>query len=284
MMRSNTKGKVKGAMTMDDENYTPGEIEEPSFPEGEPRVLTSINKMHIMPGELFSQTKEAIFTLNGRKSYANTACVRLLPDTDYVQYLIDPETKMFGLLPCEELDSHSFRWSKEQNGKRYPIQRSGQDFVLMICQIMDWSPKNRYQILGRLTKVEYKGKSVPVVSFDLMYKKCYTKTTTKKGEKSKIIRDWLEMLGPVLEENDRSLRVSSINKYSVMSENTPSSVSTEESASTDPPASAGVVNETQGNADAKKMIDVKPEQMSLIPEQAIQFQGAIVDSETGEIL
>jgi len=92
------------------------------------------------------------------------------------------------------------------------------------------------------------------------------------------------MLGPVLEENDRSLRVSSINKYSVMSENTPSSVSTEESASTDPPASAGVVNETQGNADAKKMIDVKPEQMSLIPEQAIQFQGAIVDSETGEIL
>lgn len=213
---------------MDEDNYTPEEeFEEPSYPPGKPRVLTSVNGMHIVPGELFPQICEATFTVNVRESYANTACVRLLPDTDYVQYLIDDETQMFGLLPCDRLDSHAFRWSRIKNGKRVPVHRTGKDFVLVICKIMDWNPNDRYKILGQLTEVEYKGQMVPVVSFDLRYKKWYRKPK-QKGGKSTIVRDWVEMLGPVLEENDRSLRVSSINNYSVMSSENAEQTTTDE--------------------------------------------------------
>lgn len=183
--------------------------------------------MHVVPGELFPQICEATFTVNVRESYANTACVRLLPDTDYVQYLIDDEAQMFGLLPCDRLDSHAFRWSRIKNGKRVPVHRTGKDFVLVICKIMDWNPNDRYKILGQLTEVEYKGQKVPVVSFDLRYKKQYKKSK-QEGGKSTIVRDWVEMLGPVLEENDRSLRVSSINNYSVMSAENKKPASSEE--------------------------------------------------------
>ena len=58
----------------------------------------SLANFEMVSGEFFAQIKEPIFTLNGRKSYVNTSCVRMMPNVDYVQILISIEEMKLVLL------------------------------------------------------------------------------------------------------------------------------------------------------------------------------------------
>ena len=79
----------------------------------------------------------------------NAASVRLLPDADYVKILIRRDEKKLVLKPCREDDIYGYKWAREKDGKRYASQRTGEPFVLILCDIMGWNPDNRYKILGK---------------------------------------------------------------------------------------------------------------------------------------
>ena len=178
-----------------------------------------LGEYEIVRPEFFAHIKEPAFTINVDKISVNTACVRLLPDTEFIQILINRQEKKLVLLPCDETEITGYRWVKIKNGKRYSTQRSGEPFVLTLCRIMDWNPDYRYKILGRL--VHSKGRTL--IAFDMSSYECFPKRISEDGKKVSSRRsaftsgDWDGRFGPKYAESRRSLQMETFNGFTVIS-------------------------------------------------------------------
>lgn len=126
----------------------------------------SLYSFEVVNHDFFHLKNEVLLTLNGEKVYVNSYTVRLLPDVDFVKFLISRDEKKLVLKPCSANDIHSFKWVVTKNGKRYPTERTGSLFVLGICQFMGWNPDERHKILGKLITANDEAHE-QVICFDL---------------------------------------------------------------------------------------------------------------------
>ena len=158
--------------------------------------------------------------LSEKKIGVNTACVRLMPDVEYVQILVNRKEKKLLLKPCDEIEITGYRWGKTKEGKRYPAQRTGELFVLTICELMDWNPDYRYKVLGKM--VQANGKAL--IAFDLTSSECFPKVVNQDGKKvssrqSVFAEQWSGKFGPTYSESRRSLAVKTFDNYTVITVN-----------------------------------------------------------------
>lgn len=177
-----------------------------------------LGEYEIVRPEFFAHIKEPALTINVDKIGVNAACVRLMPDVEYVEILINRKEKKLLLLPCDEIELSGYRWGRTKNGKRYPSQRTGEPFVLTLCKIMDWNPDYRYKVLGKM--VHAKGQSL--IAFDLTSCECFPKTVNRDGKKISSRRavfseEWSGKFGPTYAESRRSLHIDTLDGYTVFS-------------------------------------------------------------------
>ena len=121
--------------------------------------------------ELFGDNKNPAFTVNVKVVGANSVCVRQLWDVDYVEFAISHKRQLLLLVPCSEYVVQGYRWAREKDGKRYATTRTGEPFVLSICQMMGWDPKCRYKVLGEVRNSD-RGL---ILVFDMTECICYEK-------------------------------------------------------------------------------------------------------------
>lgn len=176
-----------------------------------------LDDYEIVSAEFFAQVREPAFTINVNKITANAACVRLLPDVDYVKILVNQKEKKLVLKPCDELDISGYKWARMKDGRRYASQRTGEPFVLIICKLMGWNPDYRYKILGKKNKAN--GEDVLV--FDLTVAQVFEKPApgeNGKGSRRAIMpAGWNGRFGPKFGENKRTLQVDTFSGYTVFS-------------------------------------------------------------------
>lgn len=99
--------------------------------------------------EFFAHTTEPAVSFNNCKFYVNSACLSKFPGTDYVQVLINRQSRVMALRPCQEGDRDSFAWCGISKGKRRPKQPTCKFFFAQMVSMMGWDPEYRYKILGR---------------------------------------------------------------------------------------------------------------------------------------
>ena len=68
--------------------------------------------------EFFAHLSEPAVTFNNCRFYVNSACLNKFPDTNYVQVLVNRNTKIMALRPCVENARDSFVWCSVSKGKR----------------------------------------------------------------------------------------------------------------------------------------------------------------------
>ena len=170
----------------------------------------------VVRGEFFAHIYEPSFTFNSYKVSVNTACIKKLPDIDYVQILVNPEEKKLAVKPCPEEAKDSFRWCSARNNKRSPKQITCRIFFAKVIALMGWNPNYRYKLLGKLLK---SGDDILFV-FDLTTPEIY-KRIVKEGEKPKMSRtpsypaDWQNQFGLPVEEHQNTIQVNMFNGYTV---------------------------------------------------------------------
>ena len=183
----------------------------------EPIESIDLDDYEIVSAEFFAQVREPAFTINVNKITANAACVRMLPDVDYVKILVNQKEKKLVLKPCDELDISGYKWARMKDGRRYASQRTGEPFVLIICKLMGWNPDYRYKILGKKNKAN--GEDVLV--FDLTVAQVFEKHApgeNGKGSRRAIMpAGWNGSFGPKFGENKRTLQVDTFSGYTVFS-------------------------------------------------------------------
>lgn len=166
--------------------------------------------------EFFAHLREPSITFNNCRIYVNTACLTKFPNTEYVQVLINRNTKILALRPCKEGERDSFLWCHESKGKRKPKQITCKLFFAKIFTLMEWNPDFRYKLLG--TVIHSKGEYL--LAFDLSSTEVFQKTYVE-GEKPKASRTpvfpsgWQNQFGLPFYEHRQSMQVNIFDGYAI---------------------------------------------------------------------
>lgn len=176
----------------------------------------SYDGFQVVRGEFFAHIFEPSFTFSGNKVSVNTACIKKLPDTEFVQILVNPEEKKLAVRPCEETEKDSFRWCTANSKKRSPKQITCRVFFAKVISLMDWNQDYRYKLLGKL--IRSSGELLFV--FDLTTPEIFTRTIKDDG-KVKTSRtptypeDWKNQFGVPVEDHQKALQINIFDGYAV---------------------------------------------------------------------
>lgn len=169
----------------------------------------------VVRGEFFAHIYEPSFTFNSYKVSVNTACIKRLPEVEYVQILVNPEEKKLAVRPCSEEEKDSFRWCS--NGKKKsPKQITCRIFFAKVISLMGWNPNYRYKLLGKLIR----SNEELLFIFDLTTPEIYIRTEKEEG-KPKFSRtasypdEWQNQFGVPVEEHQNNLQINIFDGYAV---------------------------------------------------------------------
>lgn len=166
--------------------------------------------------EFFAHTREPSASFSNCKFYVNAACLSKFPNVDYVQALVNQQTKILALRPCDENDRDAIMWCNATNGKRKVKQITCKLFFAKIFTLMEWNPDHRYKLLGKVIHAngEY------LIAFDLTSTEVYQRVF-KDGEKPKVSRTpvfpigWQDQFGLPFDEHRQSMQVNIFDGYAV---------------------------------------------------------------------
>ena len=101
----------------------------------------SYDGYQVVRAEFFAHLYEPSVTLNKETVSVNAACLRKLPDFEYVQFLVNPGEKKLAVKPCSEDMKDSFRWCTGDGKKRKPKKITCKIFFAKVMSLMGWDPR-----------------------------------------------------------------------------------------------------------------------------------------------
>ena len=175
----------------------------------------SYEGFQVVRGEFFSHTYEPSFTFSNNKVYVNTACIKKLPEIDYIQILVNPDTKKLAVRPCKEDEKDSFRWCSNTQ-KRTPRLITGNMFYAKVMSLMNWDPSNRYKLLGKLIR----SSTELLFVFDLNSPEIYetkvkSDNTSPSSKKPLYYEDWKNQFGVSFSEHKSKIQIETFKGYQV---------------------------------------------------------------------
>lgn len=177
----------------------------------------SYDGYQVVRSEFFAHMREPGITFNNCKVNLNTACIRRLPEVDYVQFLVNPNTKTLVIQPCSEEDKDSFLWCiTKPDGKRTPRYITCKVFFAMMAELMDWNPEYRYKMIGKIIS---KNNNYLIV-FDLKSTEVFQHINRKDGtvkpsRNPSFPAEWRNQFGLPVEEHKKLLQVNIFDGYTV---------------------------------------------------------------------
>mgnify|MGYP001029218830 CR=1 FL=1 len=166
--------------------------------------------------EFFSHIHEPSITFNRCRISLNKACLKRLPDVDYVQILVNPEEKKLAVRPRDEDDKDTFLWCTTKGEKREPKHITCRMFFAKVIQLMDWNPDYRYKMLGKLIR----SGDEQLFIFDLTATEVYQRILND-GDKPRMSRtpvypaEWQNQFGLPVEEHRKLLQINIFDGYTV---------------------------------------------------------------------
>lgn len=177
-----------------------------------------LDGFQIVRKEFFAHLREPSVSFNNCKFSVNSACLSKFPMTEYVQVMINRNTKILALRPCAEGARDSFAWCSASKGKRKPRAITCKLFFAKVVDLMGWNPNYKYKLLGRLIHAngEY------LIAFDLHSTEVYQRTEVE-GQKPKVSRQpvypagWQDQFGLPFNEHSQSMQINIFDGYAVYS-------------------------------------------------------------------
>lgn len=175
-----------------------------------------LDGFQVVRREFFAHTFEPSVTFNNCKFYVNSACLTKLPHAEYVQVLINQDSKMMALRPCSEGERDSFVWCSSSKGKRKPKQITCKLFFAKVVSLMQWNPDFRYKLLGKLIRAN----GEVLLAFDLTATEVYQRTISE-GAKPKNSRtpvypsSWQNQFGIPYKEHRQSMQINIFDGYAI---------------------------------------------------------------------
>jgi hypothetical protein len=109
-----------------------------------------MNEMPLIAHETsFAVTGEPTLNIRRSKLKFGAACLKELPETDYIQIAVYPASKRLCAVPVGKDDKDGIRWSS-YTAKRQAKEISALDFVEKLNALMGWRNECRYKAVGKI--------------------------------------------------------------------------------------------------------------------------------------
>lgn len=166
--------------------------------------------------EFLANAQEPAITFSRWQISVNTACLKKLPQIDYVQALVNSDTKKLVLRPCGEDEKDSFSWRSNSKSGRRPKRITCRVFYAKILELMGWGHELRYKLLGKLIH----SNEEQLLLFDLTQPQIFQYTVVDRGIcKSSgapvFPAEWKTQFGLPVEEHRRCLQIDLFHGYAV---------------------------------------------------------------------
>lgn len=177
----------------------------------------SFSGYQVVRGEFFAHIFEPALTLNNNKIYVNTACIKKLPNIDFVQLLVNKDSKKIVIRPCSEDVKDSFRWCSATS-KRTPKQITAKIPFGMIYDMMNWNLHYRYKLLGKLIR----SNNELLFVFDLTTPEVFIRQINDNGKEvsSRMPTypdEWKNQFGLPVEQHQDNLQINLFDGFTVFS-------------------------------------------------------------------
>ena len=180
------------------------------IPMGGIQSLEELYDCELVRSEFLSPTFQAKVTIQYSTLTFNAAAVRLFPDTQHVQVLMDRKGRRMIVVPCDQYAPGRLKWAILKNGKN----QSRGSLAKMTCAktyaMMDWIPENRYKVMAVYQELQ----GVRLIVFNLIECEMLVTEIVEKGDgtkkkKIKVLRpqDWLESFGNIYRDHADAYRV-----------------------------------------------------------------------------
>ena len=171
----------------------------------------------VVRGEFFAHTNEPSITFNSQRVSVNAACLKRLPDVEYVQMLVNPKEHKLAVRPSSGGEKDSFVWRTNGEKKR-PKRIACRIFFAKVMDLMDWNPDYRHKLLGKLVC----GNGKYLLVFDLTAPNIYRRISRDDGKMESarnptFPKEWENQFGLPVEEHNRRLHVRRFEGYTVFS-------------------------------------------------------------------
>jgi hypothetical protein len=168
------------------------------IPEGGVHSLEELYNSELVRSEFLSPTFQAKITIQYSYLVFNAASVRLFPETQYVQVLVDRKGRRVFIVPAHEYSPGRLKWANVKNGKNQSRNCLAKITCAKLFDMMDWIPENRYKVMAVYQEIE----GVRLIVFNLVECEMLVTETIETGDgttkkKVTVIRpkDWLETFG-----------------------------------------------------------------------------------------
>lgn len=193
------------------QDHSPDYIKERSADEA---ADFSYDGYQVVRAEFFAHLYEPSVTLNKETVSVNAACLRKLPDFEYVQFLVNPGEKKLAVKPCSEDMKDSFRWCTGDGKKKKPKKITCKIFFAKVMSLMGWDPRYRYKILGKLMRA----KDDSLFVFDLSSAEAYHNKAKGELDSSRsphYPEEWKNQFGIPATEHQDIQQISIFDDYTV---------------------------------------------------------------------
>ena len=176
----------------------------------------SYDDFQVVRGEFFAHVFEPSITFVDSKVYVNTACIKKVTTTDYVQILISKEQKKLVVRPCSEDERDSIRWCSA-TAKRTPKQVTCRPLFAILCDEMNWNPQYRYKFLGKMIRAN----NELLFLFDLTAPEIYLREVSDEGKvknsrQPQFPEQWKSQFGIPAKEHAAKTKLNVFEGYTVI--------------------------------------------------------------------
>ena len=179
-------------------------------------ALFSYQGSQVVRREFLAHVQEPAVTFSRYQISVNTACLKKLPQVDYVQVLVNSDTKKLVLRPCGEDEKDSFSWRANSKSGRRPKRIICRVFYAKIMELMGWGSDLRYKVLGKLIR----SNEEQLLLFDLTQPQIFQYAVVeqgvcKSGRLPVFPAEWKNQFGLSVEEHRRCLQIDLFRGYAV---------------------------------------------------------------------
>ena len=118
----------------------------------------------IVRREMFAHLREPAVVIRKESITFNTACINGLEDVVYIQIMVSRNNHRMAIRPCNSDDKDAIRWCVEKPDRRKTRKITSREFSKRLYEMMRWSDKCRYKILGY--KIQHQGETLYVFELD----------------------------------------------------------------------------------------------------------------------
>jgi len=116
--------------------------------------LVELQNFEVLRTELASPFFKSKIILSYDSISFNKACVKLLPDTQYINVLIDRDKKRIIVLPVHKHAKDALRWCNVKKGEIVKRACTAKKFGEKLYDMMQWVKENKYRALAYYQEIE----------------------------------------------------------------------------------------------------------------------------------